>query len=442
MQNEDTVSEKIGQDVSPIENGDVEIYPLDIWIDGWYDYAQAAITEVIRKAVLQRHILHTVTNQSEQEVFGVRRLPNVNTETNVITRYQFTTEKRMDVVSELLLDASNNMNLARARERHEELQAPIIESNDQRRVQLEEEREENKRRLEITIRGYLFDICYQSLAKWITDEYKFDTMGFKGRTEALRPYVKLCVEVDTHKIIKEEPYEMYGNCALCFRKSVKDTRCRAESCVQRRHARIMIFTNRCGYYINPDLIHLIFADEDVPDELDTNQRRNGRSYNVCVPLERDEYLSTTYRCMFKLFWYALMYNNDESVRLKHVMNEVVTTYDASCEVVKCYSRLILNEKRSREELGFWDWRRRVTWDESIHPDLRMYDRFMRPCGITTLRAWIARGTEPVEQQERDGENTNLVREENNDVQEKNDARRGREDENDEERNVRPRRGSP
>ena len=32
----------------------------------------------------------------------------------------------MDVVSELLLDASNNMDLARERERHEELQAPII----------------------------------------------------------------------------------------------------------------------------------------------------------------------------------------------------------------------------------------------------------------------------------------------------------------------------
>ena len=41
----------------------------------------------------------------------------------------------------------------------------------------------------------------------------------------------------------------------------------------------------------------------------------------------------------------------------------------------------------------------------------------------------------------DGENANLVHEENNDVQENNDARRGREDKSDEERNVRPRRGS-
>ena len=49
----------------------------------------------------------------------------------------------------------------------------------------------------------------------------------------------------------------------------------------------------------------------------------------------------------------------------------------------------------------------------------------------------------VEQQERDGENANLVQEGNNDAlegNEENDARRGREDESEEERNVRPRRG--
>ena len=42
----------------------------------------------------------------------------------------------------------------------------------------------------------------------------------------------------------------------------------------------------------------------------------------------------------------------------------------------------------------------------------------------------------------DGENANLVRGENNDVQEDNDARRGREDESNVERNVRPQRESP
>ena len=62
MQNEDTVSEKIGQDVSPIENGDVELYPLHIWVNGRYDDAQAVIAEVIRKVLERRRDLHTISS--------------------------------------------------------------------------------------------------------------------------------------------------------------------------------------------------------------------------------------------------------------------------------------------------------------------------------------------------------------------------------------------
>ena len=102
----------------------------------------------------------------------------------------------------------------------------------------------------------------------------------------------------------------------------------------------------------------------------------------------------------------------------------------------------MNEKRSREELSFWDWRQRVTWNEPMNPEMRLYNRLLRPFGIATLLAWIERGNASVEQQEHDGENANLVRKENNDVQVDNDARRGRGDESDKERNVRPRRGSP
>ena len=65
------------------------------------------------------------------------------------------------------------------------------------------------------------------------------------------------------------------------------------------------------------------------------------------------------------------------------------------------------------------------WNEPLNPEIQLYDRLMRPFGIATILAWIAKRNGSVEQQERDGENTNLVREENNDVQEKNDARRGR-----------------
>ena len=203
----------------------------------------------------------------------------------------------------------------------------------------------------------------------------------------------------------------------------------------------MVFTNRYEYYINPDLVHLIFADRDVPDTINTSQEQNGRSYDMCVPLESNEYMDKTYKCMFKLFWYALMYNSEESTQLKHVMNEIVTTYDVSCEVVRCYSRLVLNEKRSREKLSFWDWRQRVTWNEPINPEMQLYDRLLCPFGIATLLAWIEQGNAAAEQQERDGENANLVREEDNDVQADNNARRGRKVESDEERNVRPRRGS-
>ena len=123
-------------------------------------------------------------------------------------------------------------------------------------------------------------------------------------------------------------------------------------------------------------------------------------------------------------------------------NEIVTTYDISCEVLKCYSWLVLNEKQSHAELGFWDWQHHVIWHESMHPLEWIYDRLMCPCNITTLWTWIERGTESVEQQEHDGESTNLVHGENNNVQQNNDTWRGWEDKRDEEQNVRPQRESP
>ena len=102
----------------------------------------------------------------------------------------------------------------------------------------------------------------------------------------------MCVEVNTKRIVNLSPYGEYGNCALCFSKGVRDTRCLKDSCINKRYARIMVFTNRYEYYINPDLLYLIFADEDIPVTIDTNQERNGRSYvQMCVEVDTQQIVS-------------------------------------------------------------------------------------------------------------------------------------------------------
>ena len=136
----------------------------------------------------------------EHKVYGVRRLPNINTETNVITQYRLTNDKPREIIEEFLLDASNCRNLAMSQTKHEELQALITEINQERQAVLEVERDADKERLELRIQSQLFRLCWQSLARWISDEYEGYMVcpdNFRKRTATLRPYVRMCAEVDT-----------------------------------------------------------------------------------------------------------------------------------------------------------------------------------------------------------------------------------------------------
>ena len=86
-----------------------------------------------------------------------------------------------------------------------ELQAAITETNPEKQAALEEERDADKRRMELQIQSQLFHLCWQSLAKCISDEhegYMVCPDSFQKRTALLRPYVKMCVEADIKQIIK------------------------------------------------------------------------------------------------------------------------------------------------------------------------------------------------------------------------------------------------
>ena len=116
MNNKVTVSTKFGQNVSPIENGNVELYPLHIWDTERCSALQESIANEIRKVLKRQCVLHKMdvggVGGAEHEVYGVRQLPNINTVTNVITRYQLTNDELREVVGELLLDASDCGSLA------------------------------------------------------------------------------------------------------------------------------------------------------------------------------------------------------------------------------------------------------------------------------------------------------------------------------------------
>ena len=85
MNNEDTVSIKFGQDVSPIENGNVELYPLHIWDAVRYNVLQESIADETRKVLKRQGVLRVMDvgeiGASEREVYRVRRLSNINTDT-------------------------------------------------------------------------------------------------------------------------------------------------------------------------------------------------------------------------------------------------------------------------------------------------------------------------------------------------------------------------
>ena len=193
------------------------------------------------------------------------------------------------------------------------------------------------------IREELLLLCLKQKPKWIAvddiDSIRLLPLGCKSKLpifeRELRRLVPLCVPVDTDNIVNNTPFGEYGNCILCYKKGRLNKRCGRDPCRNHIFGRIMIFTNLQGYYINPDLIETVLKNEEGDADVNKEEllcEEDSVSYDVCLPLECDEYILKPFYCTFKLLWYAHMYDEYEVNNLKHVMNEVVTTYDVMSEI--------------------------------------------------------------------------------------------------------------
>ena len=127
-----------------------------------------------------------------------------------------------------------------------------------------------------------------------------------------------------------------------------------------------------GYYINPDLIHLVLNSErKLPtSKIDAAHLKETTSYEVCLPLEQDGYMKKDFNCMTKLFWYAQMYDKNETTRLLHVMNEVATECKVLMEMNSTYVCLVVQEYRNRATLLFWNWKA----DVKVNHDTNIFSK--------------------------------------------------------------------
>ena len=431
---------RIGEDVEPKRTYDGSVlYPLDIW-KTVKDKGHEEVYGFVKKQLENHSEYHrTISSSPEDELFGIREFPNINIKEKTRECYEFTDVKRLEVVSHMLMTAITNRKLKRLRALYtKEDTRPIVihgvvaeTAKKSMQERAERTKKEKLNRYNRDIKDGLYKICYNELARWVEkatispNDWQW-TKDVRKRIKHLKEYRTLCEGLNIETIISQEPYEKYGNCAICFRRGMRGARCEY-SCGHKRYGCVMVFKNMSGYYINPDLIHLVlYTNRKLPTStIDPAYAKKTTSYEVCLPLERDDYIKKDFICMTKLFWYAQMYDKNETTRLLHVMNEVATECEVLMEMNRTYVCFTVQEYRNRTTLLFWDWKAE---DEADH-DTSINNKLQGLFSIPELKGWIEQGS--VEQQEHDGERTNLA-------DENNDARRNREDESAEVRNVRPR----
>ena len=81
-----------------------------------------------------------------------------------------------------------------------------------------------------------------------------------------------------------------------------------------------------------------------------------------------------------------MYDEYEVNNLKHVMNEVVTTYDVMSEIYLVHNRLARRESTKRSELWLWD-QTEMKWREKNKKSLyitRVYESMTSLTGIDAM----------------------------------------------------------
>lgn len=317
--------ERIGDDVCPYD--EYPIFPRNIWKNISGSRGNGIVEQIARRQIMQTNQLKTLQLENfKREIFEVRMLTNVNVDTNVITRYKLSKEKKDVITMDIMTEASSHETLTMYRENYGSTDI----SHDDRE------------RLKEKIRIELLRICWGHTARWITERDEvfsypigkiLDVENFTFLMTELELLVQICKRLDVSQIVKTTRYDNYGNCVLCFGKGRCNTRCQEYSCSMNMYGRIVIFKNMNGAYINPTLIHYVLGNNNSenPDNI-TKFLYDSASPEICLPLENNEYTETSFICMNKLLWYAQMYDSAEKNNLKHVMNEVVTTFDVMQEM--------------------------------------------------------------------------------------------------------------
>ena len=348
------------------------------------------------------------------------RLNNVDEGNRTITRYRLTETERTRMIIKIITTAKFARQVAYQRWANRD-------RPEERKVELYNTPHIGKQCFLNTVGGikYGMDETYGTGPENIKQ-------GLINHAKELKTLKDFCLDLNPWHIVSNSKFGNHGNCMMCFGIGEIGSRCARPDCNQHMLSGIVRFKNRMNLYINPWVIHFAIY-RDICEE--ANQRivptaGQSNEAETILPLRMDEIISNgKCPCVFKLLYHAYMYCEANTSCLVHVMNEVVMTFDVIGEVLNIMT----------------DMKRRL---EKLHEASVEYDRFLKlvewyygpwvrhdwymEVGLYTMR--------PEEQQERDGENRNLVPAGNENADGARNNRRNRDEDTDEERRVRARRG--
>ena len=119
----------------------------------------------------------------------------------------------------------------------------------------------------------------------------------------------------------------------------------------------MNFTNTIGWYINLILIQAILCEDLGQMEDEGIGILDGKSEDVCLPLEVDAHVEHRAMSGCKLLYYVQMHNGGERENIKYIIKEVFTTYNILVEIQHMFVQLMMHEQRMRPLLWMWSLER-------------------------------------------------------------------------------------
>ena len=424
-------TERFGKEL--IDNAEHHaIYPRNIWKQGSNTGIKYEIAETARLGFEGR--LRTIPkDECIRETLECIQLKNVDIQTNTIKKYRMSLQQQEKMLKDLMMDVWEDTELGRLRNNYE--RTPF--SQDQNGIIM-------RTGIEEQISTAVLRLCWKNVASFIVHRHEsyqdigkyLDEEMLRGKMEQLNYVESLCGTMKIESIVKRSSYGDYGNCILCYGKGRRNTKCnRRYDCSNSMYGGIMIFKNLDGYYINPDLLDIVLGGLNGKVSEEGKRVEESVSYEICLPINYNEYMETTFLCEYKLLWYAQMYDESSTDLLKHVMNEVVTTFDVMNEMYKVYKVLLIRERNNRSLLWFWDWRHNM-WDRSESDNRTdIYGR-MKIFGIEEMVRMLKMMNLAKKEEAEDSKEGSNSMVENEGNREKRENVRNREDVNERERRVR------